>query len=101
MRVEIQPGTDPDLSELLQDHVVMGRRRVLLEHRVQRLERSQRVLLGRDRLEHVASRRDRCVLLTPSAERGEPVLGLELVHRGRVVLVVDQGAPEDQDPRGV
>src|SRR5215469_6882181 len=96
--LDVEAGADPDPGELAEDEVVVRWWRVLLEHRVQRLKRSERILLGFDRLKHVAAPGPVAILPAPLAERRQRVLLLQLAHVRHVGLVIDYGAPQDQDP---
>ena len=96
---DVEPGADPDPRELVQQQRVISRRRVLLEHRVQRLERSQGILLGLDRLEHVASLGADDVGLAPLTQRGEQILLLQLLDRGDVGIAIHEGPSHDQHRR--
>src|SRR6266567_92272 len=72
--VDIEPRTDSDPSELIQQECVMSGRRILGQHGVQALPRPERVQIRIGWRVDVAALRYPCLWLPPLAERGELVL---------------------------
>ena len=96
--VEVESGADADVGKLLHQHLVVWRRRILREHRVEGLEGADRIILGLDRLEDVAMAGAVGVLPPPFAQRRQQVLLLELLDLGHVVgIVVDERPAHHQN----
>ena len=99
MALDVQARADADAGELAEQHGVMRRRRVLGQHRVQRLPGPERVCRHLGGRVHVAALGHHGLWPRPQAQRGEPVPRLQGPHGGHVGGAVDERAAQREGPR--